>query len=391
MRSLESRSIRPLWLMGALAMLAGWTWWMVCAKVSVYASTTQARLEVNRMANRVAAQESGRIVTLRVQLGRAVTEGEVLLELDATVEQQRLEEGIAHLASLEPRMDALRRQIAAETEVRASRAHLNALATQRGAVTLEQAQAAATHEEELGAISDRLSENELLSRADKVKADSEVVDSRLKVKGAELEVVQLGATRQYDDKAALARIAELERQLADLGGEEQATRAAVETGRAQLERRKVCAPAAGKLGNIAPLQIGDVLKVGDVIATVIPSDDIHMVAEFAPSDAVGRVLPNQQAWVRLNGFSWTQFGMLEAVVTHVASEPRDGTVRVELLVSAGNARAIPIQHGLPGSVDVEVEQVSPWRMLVRSVGSVVGRPSAPGGGPSRLDVARAPS
>ena len=149
------------------------------------------------------------------------------------------------------------------------------------------------------------------------------------------------------------------------------------------------APASGKLGNIAALQVGDVLKVGDVVATVIPSDDVHIVAEFAPSDALGRVLPGQDAWVRLAGFSWTQFGMLHAVVTHVASEPRDGTARVELLIAEESAPAIPIQHGLPGAVDVEVERVAPWVLLVRSMGAFVSRVPVPEQAP-RQDLSRAP-
>ncbi len=125
---------------------------------------------------------------------------------------------------------------------------------------------------------------------------------------------------------------------------------------------------SGRLGNIASLQVGDVVKAGDVLATVVPDEDVHIVAEFAPADAVGRILPGQPARVRLNGFSWLEFGMLEAQVRHVASEPRDGTIRVELLIGARRLARVPVQHGLPGSVDVRIDRATPWSLLLRSVG-----------------------
>ena len=81
--------------------------------------------------------------------------------------------------------------------------------------------------------------------------------------------------------------------------------------------------------------------------------------------------------------------MLHAVVTHVASEPRDGTARVELLIAGENTPTIPIQHGLPGAIDVEVERVAPWVLLVRSMGAFVTRVPVPEAAP-RQDLSRAP-
>jgi membrane fusion protein (multidrug efflux system) len=59
----------------------------------------------------------------------------------------------------------------------------------------------------------------------------------------------------------------------------------------------------------------------------------------------------------------------------VAGEIRNGKVRVELAVLAGNAAGnsrIPLQHGIPGSVEIEVERISPAVLLLRSAGQAVG-------------------
>jgi membrane fusion protein (multidrug efflux system) len=49
-------------------------------------------------------------------------------------------------------------------------------------------------------------------------------------------------------------------------------------------------------------------------------------------------------------------------------------VRVELAIDPHNHTTIPIQHGLPGSVEVQVEQVSPATLALRAAGRLVTSP-----------------
>jgi membrane fusion protein (multidrug efflux system) len=99
-----------------------------------------------------------------------------------------------------------------------------------------------------------------------------------------------------------------------------------------------------------------------------------IVAEFPPATALGRVRPGQAARLRLTGFPWTQYGSIEATVARVASEVRDNLVRVEL-APRGAAAGLLKQHGLPGTVEVVVDQVAPAVMLLRASGQML----APGG------------
>jgi len=71
--------------------------------------------------------------------------------------------------------------------------------------------------------------------------------------------------------------------------------------------------------------------------------------------------------MRLASFPWTQYGSLAAVVTRIAGEARDGKIRVELSVQPNSPSSIPLQHGLPGVVEIEVERVSPATLLLRTV------------------------
>jgi membrane fusion protein (multidrug efflux system) len=368
MRSLE-RQRRPwLWLAPALLLLGAWSLWMARARVDVYASAARARVEVHGIANRVAALDGGRIVMLRCELGRLVQEGEVLAELDSSVERAELAQGRAQLASLSQKLAAVQKQIQAEHAKRLSRLDMDELAAQGGDYALQQARVSASHQAELTSIAQQLNQGHVLARVDAVTADAELAKTRLQLDRATIEAGRLRAAQQYEARSELARIAELQRQLAELEAERQVQSASLALVQTRLERRALHAPVSGRLGNIASLQVGDVVKAGDVLATVVPDEDVHIVAEFAPADAVGRILPGQPARVRLNGFSWLEFGMLEAQVRHVASEPRDGTIRVELLIGARRLARVPVQHGLPGSVDVRIDRATPWSLLLRSVG-----------------------
>jgi hypothetical protein len=92
--------------------------------------------------------------------------------------------------------------------------------------------------------------------------------------------------------------------------------------------------------------------------------------------ALGRVQTGQPALLRLDSFPWTQYGSLAATVASVASEVRDGRVRVELMVASEPTARLPLQHGLRGTVEVEVEQAAPATLVLRAAGQLLASPRA---------------
>jgi membrane fusion protein (multidrug efflux system) len=63
-------------------------------------------------------------------------------------------------------------------------------------------------------------------------------------------------------------------------------------------------------------------------------------------------------------------------VSSVGSEIRGGRVRVELAVRPNPASPIPLQHGLPGAVEVEVERLAPVSLVLRAAGRLVAGPGS---------------
>lgn len=99
---------------------------------------------------------------------------------------------------------------------------------------------------------------------------------------------------------------------------------------------------------------------------------VHVVAEFLPEDSLGRIWPGQQGQLRLAAFPWTQYGTVPVEVTTVAGGAKDGRVRVELSVRPGYDGRIPLAHDLPGTVEIEVERLSPAALVLRAAGRFLG-------------------
>jgi multidrug resistance efflux pump len=140
-----------------------------------------------------------------------------------------------------------------------------------------------------------------------------------------------------------------------------------------VERRVIRAPVSGELADVAVIRPGAVVKEGDRLAAIVPSGGLRLVADYPPASAFGRIRAGQSGQLRLQGFPWTQYGSLPVRVERVAGEVRNGMVRVEMSVDSSASR-IPLQHGLPGSVEVEVDRVSPAVLTLRLAGRLAAAP-----------------
>jgi hypothetical protein len=116
------------------------------------------------------------------------------------------------------------------------------------------------------------------------------------------------------------------------------------------------------------LRKGAIVNASDKVGVIIPAGELKAIAYFRPSSALGRIQPGQSAKLRLEGFPWTQYGVIKATVLTVASEPRDGRIRVDFALERDPASAIPVQHGLPAMAEVEVARLSPAALLLPAAG-----------------------
>jgi membrane fusion protein (multidrug efflux system) len=339
--------------------------------VTVYEATATARLEVDSAVYPIEAAVSGRVIRNHLALGREVKSGDILAELEADAERLQLAEEVSRVAALSAQLAALRNQISSERQAQTETQQSIPAALDEARARYDEALATARAAEEEANRLTSLYRQGLIAELDMIRARAEADKRR-----AAAESLRAAITRQDKDLRALdstkqAGLENLNGQAAALAGEMKTRTAIIERLKHEIDRRIIRAPASGRLGETASLQEGQFVRAGDKLGAIVPDGRLRAIAEFAPSNALGKLQTGQSARLRLDGFPWTEYGQLEATVSRVASEPRQGVVRVELTVQAESAPLIPLQHGLPGQVEIAIERASPAELALRAAGRLL--------------------
>ena len=354
----------------ALVLLLGWLAWFVLGKVTVFEVSKSARLEVQQSANPVAAAVAGKVVESRIVLGQEIHTGDVLVTLDLGREQLRLDEEKTRLAAFEPRLASLAREVAS-----LKRAAQDDRASADAAIASAKARA-----REAGAAADFARDNERRLR-DESKAGGVAQTDALRAAAeaqklfAARDAIAADATRIESEARTRrsqqdAQIENLERSIVTLQGEQSTTQSTISRLTQEMEQYVVRSPVDGIVGEVAQLRAGAYINAGQVLATVVPRGGLMVVADFVPAAVLGRMQAGQTGTLRLDGFPWTEFGSIDVRVQRVASEIRDRTVRVELVPLPTAGTKILMQHGLPGTVEIRMEQASPAVLLLRAIGQI---------------------
>jgi membrane fusion protein (multidrug efflux system) len=231
---------------------------------------------------------------------------------------------------------------------------------------------AARSAEEEAEFYTRLQGRGLAAQLDLVRTRAEVHKRRAAADTLRLAIGRLEVEQQTRERDRLARLERLKREVIQMEGDIATATATLERLRHEIEHRHIRAPVAGRIGETATLHSGAVVREGETLGAILPPSVLKVVAYFLPSVALGRLHSGQPARLRLAGFPWIQYGSLAATVTSVAHEVRDGQIRVELHLMPDAASPIPLQHGLPGTVEVEVERVAPAVLVLRIIGQGLG-------------------
>jgi multidrug resistance efflux pump len=359
-------------LVAATCLAGAWASWSLLAHVTLYEVSTTARLEVDQAVTPVQAPLAGRVVITTLGIGREVNAGDVLVELDSEAERLDLAQERARLEALGPQIRALQDQAAAEDAARGQEKTAARAAADQALSGVREAEAPARFAE---ADEDRMRQlraEGLIPERDYQRGQAEMQRARAAAETQRLAVSRLDQEQRTRESDRVARLKSLATEIARLDAQIPAIEVSIARLAHQIERRRVRAPVSGRLGEAAVLRPGGMVREGDRLAAIVPASKLAMIAQFAPSSALGRIRPGQPARLRLDGFPWAQYGTVTARVSRVAGEVRDGSVRVELAVDRSSP-SIPLQHGLPGTVEVEVERATPASLVLRNAGRAVSK------------------
>lgn len=354
----------------ALLLLLAWLGWFVLGQVTVFEVSRSARLEVQQSANPVAASVAGKVVESRIVLGQEIHAGDVLVTLDLGREQLRLVEEQSRLAAFEPRIASLTREVASlKRAAQEDRASADAAITSAKARAREATAAADFARDNEHRLRDE-SKAGGVAQIDAIRAGAEAQKLMAAREAIASDAVRIESEARTRRSQQDAQIESLERSIVTLEGERATNQSIISRLSRELEQYVVRSPVDGVIGEVTPLRAGAYINAGQVLATVVPRGGLVVVADFAPAAVLGRMKSGQSGVLRLDGFPWTEFGSIDVKVQRVASEIRDRSVRVELLPLPTAGTKILMQHGLPGTVEIRMEQASPAVLLLRAIGQI---------------------
>jgi membrane fusion protein (multidrug efflux system) len=356
------------------AALAAWIVWACLARVSLYEVSTDARVELDGATYPIDSPFAGRIVATTLHTGQHVLRGDLLIEIDAMAQQLQLREVQVQAQGLEPQIAQLNAQIEAERSMRSEEDRAARLRAQEAESRLHEAQIPADYAAKNLVRIRELHAQSYISAHDLEKAESDASQLR-----AAASALQVAASRIPQDQVARnrerdVRIGRLQGEIATLDAQRDTLQAEIARLNYEIERRRIRAPVDGVIGEAVNLRIGAVVADGDRLGSIVPTGRLLVVAHYPAQAAFGRIHAGQAATLRLEGFPWAEFGTVSATVAEVGREVRDGKVRVELALLPQSSFRGSLVHGMPGTLEVAEERLSPLNLTLRTAGQWLTRP-----------------
>ena len=259
--------------------------------------------------------EGGIVAEIKVKEGDVVEKGQVLMRLD----RKKVEASYLESRAKSVGLEAILLRLKAETFGHPLRFPANMQKNYPEITTAQQTlyqKRQHALQEEVGAL-DRsivLARQELALNEPLLKTGdvSEVEVLRLKRQITDLDGQATNKRNRYfqDAQAELAKAEE------DLAGIEQ-----VMTQRKdQLDRIELTAPVKGIVKNVRATTVGGVVRAGDEVMQIVPTDDTLLIeAKVRPAD-VAFLKPGLRATIKLDAYDYTIYGTLTGKLSYISAD-----------------------------------------------------------------------
>lgn len=361
---------------GLCAVLLAWSVW---GTLDIVASA-EGRLIPQTHLKIVQPAEAGLVREILVREGQRVTQGEVLMRLDAeqaAADARALARRLALLELQQRRIEAELTGTALRTvdadppdllaEVRAQwqarrQAHADAVNQERAQMERigHERQAALAHLQRLqtalpslergaGAFA-TLGQQGFFSPVAVDDKQREVTDKQHELLAQRSNLAGLDSAQE----AARRRLAQLESAYqADLQLERVDTSAQAAQTRAERDKLshrmsllELRAPQAGVIKDLATRTVGSVVAPGHVLMSLVPDADPLQAEIWVRNEDVGFVHPGQTVQVKLAAYPFQKYGLLAGEVIHLGPDAADTAVPTPAMAGAPVDRALPRYRAL---------------------------------------------
>lgn len=199
-------------------------------------------------------------------------------------------------------------------------------------------------------------------RSELARAEQKLVDSDLRIQSIQNEYVRAASDEL---KQTGARVAEVEQELRKW--QDAAT------------RQVVVAPVAGEVMDLKFTSPGAVVRAGEPIADIVPSNaQLTIEAQLRPED-INNVQLNQRARVKFTSFKYRNAVLVDATVTYVSADrlidkatnlPYYSATIVADAQALASAGELKLQAGMPAEVYIEGSKQTALQYLLEPLTAV---------------------
>src|SRR5262245_32216537 len=332
-----------------------WAWW---GTIDIVASAT-GKIVPSGRTKVIQPFETGVVRSIRVHDGQAVKAGDVLIELDPTVnaaERQHLRNTLLaerlNIARLRPALGSGDDPVADFTPP--ADAHPSLISTQRqlllNQVTEHRAKIAALSRQQAQKEAEQATTAAIIRKLEttipviqpRVDIRKTLMDKELGSKLTYFEVLQIlveqqeelsvqkSRLREAEAAAAAVRetrgqaVAEYRRTLSDelAKAEQKANGLAQDLIKAEQKTKLqlLTAPVDGVVQQLAIHTIGGVVTPAQSLLVVVPSDSRLEIEAMVSNRDIGFVQPGQEAEIKIDTFNFTRYGLLHGQVLSVSQD-----------------------------------------------------------------------
>jgi len=200
-------------------------------------------------------------------------------------------------------------------------------------------------------------------RSELARAAQRLVDTDLKIQSAQNQYAQAASDQLKITGARLAEIEQEQRKSGDAAA-----------------RQVVAAPASGEVIDLKFTSPGTVVRPGEPIAEIVPSDAKLMIEAHIRPEDVNNVHLDQNARIKFTSFRYRSTTMVTGKVTYVSADrlvDRASNMpyySVMILADADSLRSagdLKLQAGMPAEVYVEGAQQTPLQYLMEPITSTI--------------------
>lgn len=309
-----AKSGRMLWLMvfTVLAFVAWANWATLDEQVRA-----TGKVIVSSRSQVVQAVDGGVLSAMYVKEGETVEAGQVLAELDQTRFAASAQETRFKAVDLRANVERLRAELNNEPlefspEVLSDPDLVRRQTNLHNRRLQQQREEKASIRQSLALAQEELTALENLAKTGDA-AQSELLNARRQV--VDLQAELTNRTNEYRREA--------QEQLSTTQSELEQTLQVLKQRDEALKATKIRSPMAGAVKNISISTMGAVLKSGDELMQIVPSDEPMLVEARVYSKDVAFIRPGLESNVKLDAYDFTVYGGLRGEVTYISPDTID--------------------------------------------------------------------